>query len=146
MKIDMYRIVSIITFAIISIIAISITVNYTLKKEEELLLKKYLAITNNIQDKDYKNKYIFIDVYKKDKNIIIKVKDNAGGIPDDIIDRVFEPYFTTKHKSKGTGIGLYMSEEIISKHLQGEILVSNCISVIDEKEYIGAEFVISIPI
>ena len=118
---------------------------------ENELIQVMINILNNAKDefvkiKDYKNKYIFIDVYKKDKNIIIKVKDNAGGIPEDIIDRVFEPYFTTKHKSQGTGIGLYMSEEIISKHLQGEILVSNCISVIDEKEYIGAEFVISIPI
>jgi two-component system, NtrC family, C4-dicarboxylate transport sensor histidine kinase DctB len=121
---------------------------YTFENE---LIQVMINILNNAKDefikiKDYNNKYIFIDLYIEDKNIIIKIKDNAGGIPENIIDRIFEPYFTTKHQSQGTGIGLYMSAEIINKHLHGEILVSNCASVIKEKQYIGAEFTISIPL
>ncbi len=118
---------------------------------ENELIQVIINILNNAKDElvkieGYDNKYIFIDLFKEDKNIIIKVKDNAGGIPEDIIDRIFEPYFTTKHQSQGTGIGLFMSEEIISKHLHGEILVSNCNSIIEEKKYRGAEFIISIPL
>ena len=77
-----------------------------------------INILNNARDelikiKDYDNRYIFIDLYKEGGFIIVNVKDNAGGLSDDVIDRVFEPYFTTKHQSQGTGIGLYMSEEIV---------------------------------
>ena len=118
---------------------------------ENELIQVIINILNNAKDElvkieGYDNKFIFIDLYNEDKNLLIKIKDNAGGIPEDIIDRIFEPYFTTKHQSQGTGIGLYMSEEIISKHLHGEILVSNYTSVIEGIEYRGAEFSISIPL
>ncbi|MGB1227504.1 MAG: ATP-binding protein, partial [Poseidonibacter sp.] len=67
-------------------------------------------------------------------------------ISDDIIDRIFEPYFTTKHQSQGTGIGLYMSEEIVTKHLDGELIASNEQSIFDNNSYKGAQFIISIPL
>ena len=118
---------------------------------ENELIQVLINIINNAKDElikieDNQNRYIFIDVYEENKNLIIKVKDNAGGIPEDIIDRIFEPYFTTKHQSQGTGIGLYMSEEIISKHLNGKILVSNEEVIIGNNSFHGAEFIISIPI
>jgi PAS domain S-box-containing protein len=64
---------------------------------------------------------ISIEVYKN----YIKISDNGGGIPDEIKDRVFEPYFTTKDDTSGTGIGLYMSKTIIEDSMNGKIYLSN---------------------
>jgi PAS domain S-box-containing protein len=91
-------------------------------------------------------KSIIIKTLQRKDDLIISIKDNAGGIPEDIIDRVFEPYFTTKNKSQGTGIGLYMSEEIVVKHLNGSIIASNIKYNHEESNYLGAEFVITLPI
>ncbi len=118
---------------------------------ENELLQVIINILNNAEDelikkeKDFE-KYLFIKIVKEKDNLEIFIKDNAGGIKEEIIDRIFEPYFTTKHKSKGTGIGLYMCEEIINKHIKGTISVSNEKYVYQNKEYIGAMFKISIPI
>jgi signal transduction histidine kinase len=87
---------------------------------------KDAAISNNIE-------YPVIDIIIKDKKVIIK--DNMGGIPNDIIDRIFEPYFTTKDQGKGTGMGLYMSKLIIEDNTGGILSVKN----IDG----GAEFCIN---
>ena len=114
---------------------------------ENELLQVVINILNNAKDelikKDAK-RYIFIDLFKEDKNIIIKIKDNAGGIDKNVIDRVCEPYFTTKRKSQGTGIGLYMCQEIIVKHIEGTIQVSNEIYEYENEEFIGAKFEITL--
>lgn len=67
-------------------------------------------------------------------------------VPTDIINNIFDPYFTTKHKSQGTGIGLYISNEIIVKHMKGSINVHNVEFGYKNKHYIGAEFIITIPL
>ena len=89
-------------------------------------------------------KLIFINTYKTDTTFVIEIKDNANGIPSDIINRVFEPYFTTKHRSQGTGIGLYMSEKIVKNHLDGSLIASNETYTYNSVEYIGAKFTIRI--
>ncbi len=88
---------------------------------------------------------IFVNIYETKDFAILEVKDNAGGIPKNIINKVFEPYFTTKHQSQGTGIGLYMSEEIMVKHLKGSLSVKNDTFKYDNHTYIGAKFTIKIP-
>ena len=117
---------------------------------ENELLQVMINILNNARDElvnveDYDSRFIFVDFYEKDKNAIVKIKDSAGGIPKDIMDRIFEPYFTTKHQSQGTGIGLFMSEEIISKHMNGEIIVENETYEYKGKTFVGAAFTLIIP-
>jgi len=60
-----------------------------------------------------------------DGAVFVSIEDNGGGVPKEIMDRVFEPYFTTKEQGKGTGIGLYMAKEIIERQMGGEISVQN---------------------
>ncbi len=118
---------------------------------EHELIQSLVNLFNNSQDAIAKNldkddeKFIFLDVYDDNENVVIKIKDNAKGIDDEIIDKIFEPYFTTKHKSQGTGIGLYMTYEIISKHFYGTIEVNNSTYMYKDKEYTGALFTITIP-
>jgi signal transduction histidine kinase len=111
---------------------------------ENELIQALINILNNSRDellKKENDRYIFIDVYKNNRNEVnILVKDNAGGIKENVIDKIFEPYFTTKHQSQGTGIGLYMTEEIITKHLNGTINVKNKEFSFNDKKYFGAQF------
>ena len=96
--------------------------------------------------RDIEKKYINIDIYEDDIHYFISIKDSAGGIKEDIIDKIFEPYFTTKHKYQGTGLGLYMTRKIINSSMGGEITVQNRKFVHNQKKYEGAEFKIKIPI
>ena len=76
-------------------------------------------------DKKIINPIINIEVFIDKNNVIIKVYDNANGINEDYIDNIFEPYFTTKENTKGTGLGLYMSKMIIEQNMNGELSVKN---------------------
>jgi two-component system, NtrC family, sensor kinase len=115
---------------------------------ENELIQVLVNILNNAADalalNKNERKLIFIETYQKNNYSYIKIKDNAGGVPEDIIDRIFEPYFTTKHQSQGTGIGLYMSEEIVRNHLNGKLSVSNKEYMFDGFSYMGACFTIEI--
>ena len=109
-----------------------------------------INIFNNAKDilleKQSVDKIIKVCLTQKEDNIIIKIHDSAGGIPDDILPKIFEPYFTTKHQSQGTGIGLYMSSEIVQGHFNGRLTASNTKFKVNGKEYYGACFKIKIPI
>ena len=88
-----------------------------------------LNIITNARDALVSNKIekpiIKVNVSKIENNVIVKIKDNANGINEEIIDRIFEPYFTTKGKGNGTEIGLYMSKLIIEKNMNGKLTVKN---------------------
>lgn len=92
------------------------------------------------------NRYIFIDVKKIDNKVQIQIKDNAQGIKKDIIEKVFDAYFTTKEESGGTGIGLYMSKQIIEEHMNGKLEVKNQNYEYKNEKYYGALFTITLPI
>ncbi|QKF81055.1 ABC transporter substrate-binding protein [Halarcobacter ebronensis] len=91
-------------------------------------------------------KYIFIDIKKSERNITVSIKDNAGGIDEKILKSIFEPYFTTKHKKQGTGIGLYMTQMIIEKHMEGSIEARTTYFNYNDKSYKGAEFIMRLPL
>ena len=115
------------------------------KKEIETysreLMQVFINIIKNAKEilveKNIKNRKIKIITQDHQEHIIIKIIDNGGGIPTEIIPKIFDPYFSTKNKKTGTGLGLYMSKTIIDKHLQGDIKVMNTSD--------GACFVIRLP-
>ncbi len=88
-----------------------------------------LNIINNSKDallsNKIKNPEIKVELEVIEKEGFIKIHDNAGGIKDDVIDRIFEPYFTTKEQGKGIGLGLYMSKMIIEENMSGYISAKN---------------------
>ena len=112
------------------------------------LIQCFMNIFNNAKDaldeKNVENKYIFISTSIKNNNTIIKFKDNAGGISNEVLPRIFEPYFTTKHKSQGTGLGLHMTYNLIVDGMNGSIVTHNKEYKYNGIDYTGAEFTISL--
>jgi len=107
----------------------------------KLLSNSYDAFLLN----QVENRYLSINVSVEQDNIVIRVRDNAGGIAEDILPKIFEPYFTTKHQSQGAGLGLHMAYNVIKNNMHGSIKAINTNFIYEEKEYNGAEFIILIP-
>lgn len=88
-----------------------------------------LNLLSNAKDilieRQIKNPKIDIEIKDGNHYALVKIKDNAGGVDSAIIDKIFEPYFTTRHQTQGTGIGLYMSKNIIERNMHGYINVAN---------------------
>ena len=85
-----------------------------IKNAEDILLEKGIN-----------NPYIKIKTYDDKNNSYLEVSDNGGGVHENIIDKIFDPYFSTKTKKDGTGLGLYMSKIIIEEHCNGTLSISN---------------------
>ena len=117
---------------------------------ENELVQALVNILNNSKDilelKEDKGRYVFISLKNIKNNGVITIYDNGGGCEENIISNIFEPYFTTKHQSQGTGIGLYMTSEIIFKHFNGDISVINKEFQYNSKNYTGACFEIKLPL
>ena len=98
---------------------------FTYKNE---LLQVIINIIKNSVDAFLENskeqKHIIVTIVKENSIIYITITDNAGGIEQDILQKIFEPYFSTKSKN-GTGLGLYMCKVIVCEHLKGEIYASS---------------------
>jgi signal transduction histidine kinase len=115
---------------------------------ENELIQCLINIFNNAKDalkeKNIGERLIFISTYINEDKTIIKIKDNAGGIQPDVLPHVFEAYFTTKHKSQGTGLGLNMTYNLIVNGMSGNIEVKNITYEYEGNNYSGAEFFISL--
>ena len=133
-------------------------IDYEMSIEEKIqmrgypneLLQAFLNIVNNAKDilleKDSLIKLIRVSIEKKEDKVEIAIHDNGGGVSGKNIKKIFEPYFTTKHQSQGTGIGLYMTHTIITKHFKGNIEVKNMAINFLKDEYFGAKFIITLPL
>jgi signal transduction histidine kinase len=106
------------------------------------LIEVIINILNNAKDALVENKvsdpWVQLDLSADPTHVTIHIEDNAGGIPDEILDFVFDEYFTTKEKIQGTGLGLYMSKQIIETSLNGKLVVENTQN--------GAKFSITLPL
>lgn len=91
----------------------------------QVLLNLIKNANDALIDKEIENKQITLNGFEKEGNFIIEVSDNAGGVNDDIKEKIFEPYFTTKDEKNGTGLGLYISKIIIENHCNGKLDVRN---------------------
>ena len=108
------------------------------------LVQVFLNLLQNAQDQFMAHRIspamITIRVNDTDDGVIIEFCDNAGGIDESIMTKIFRPYFSTKEKQNGTGLGLYMSKTIIDEHHGGRLQVSNT------KSGDGACFTVFLPI
>jgi C4-dicarboxylate-specific signal transduction histidine kinase len=109
-------------------------INYTsskieIKNHRNELIQVLLNIFNNSKDAingfNPKNGVVLVNVIVSKDSLKITIQDNGGGINQEVIDRVFEPYFTTKFQDEGTGIGLYMSKMIIEESMNGNLKLEN---------------------
>jgi len=92
---------------------------------EQVIINLIKNSKDGFDTKDIENKLIEINASESENYLCISVKDNAGGISDNIMEEIFEPYFSTKIEKDGTGLGLYMSKIIIEEHCGGTIIVYN---------------------
>lgn len=123
-----------------------IIVNFLISKDLKILGYKneysqvILNVLNNAKnillERDIKDPNINIEIKEGDDFAIVKIEDNGGGVNKKILEKIFEPYFTTRHKTQGTGIGLYMSKNIIENNMGGYINVRNTV--------LGACFIIKV--
>lgn len=103
---------------------------------EHVLLNIILNARDALEDSAISHKFIHLHAIEQEDEIVITIEDSAGGIPESIIKKIFNPYFTTKDTDKGTGIGLYMSKTIVERSFGGSISVSNTLN--------GAQFTITV--
>lgn len=112
---------------------------YGFKNELEQVILNIIVNARDafVDKKELIDRTVLIEVKHRPYQISIVIKDNAGGIDENIIGRVFEPYFTTKGDGEGTGIGLYMSRLIMQRSFDGDVVVRN---ISENGIVVGAEF------
>jgi len=108
-------------------VSLEIDENLSINGFKEEYIQVLITIFVNATEalKDTKNKSIRCKAYRDNDKNILEISDNAGGISKDIIHRIFEPYFTTKHQSQGTGLGLHIAKMIIENSMGGSLSAEN---------------------
>lgn len=91
----------------------------------QVILNILLNARDTFEERNIDDARVVIRVSSRDGTSVVTISDNAGGVPDYIIDKIFDPYFTTKGPDKGTGIGLFMAKTIIEKNMHGRLSVRN---------------------
>ncbi|MCK5110379.1 MAG: HAMP domain-containing histidine kinase [Arcobacteraceae bacterium] len=129
-------------------VSVNIDKKIKLNSYKNYLTDIILSILNNsinaFDTTSDEKRIILIDEYLEGDNLIINIKDNAGGIDEKIIDKIFDPYFTTKHDGQTEGLGLFVSKEIMLNNLIGDIEINNYELNIDNHIYKGVECMIII--
>jgi len=119
--------------------------NITINTFGNLFLQVIINILNNakdaLQNVSEDERLIFIKLSKNKDKVILTIEDNGGGIENDVLPKIFDAYFTTKHKSQGTGLGLYMTYNMI-KSMNSTIDVENVSFNHNGKNYKGAKFTV----
>lgn len=111
----------------------------------QAMINIFINAKEALESKD-DDKYIFISSKIVEDQVVINIKDNAGGIKTENLNKIFEPYFTTKHQSHGVGLGLNVVYKIIKDSMYGKIKVRNNRFNYEDKEFEGAEFIVTIPL
>ena len=110
-------------------VSLNLNANSVIKIYANEFMQVILSIVNNskeqLEQNNIKHPKIEIYSYETNDSIFIEISDNAGGIKDDIIEKIFEPYYSTKLEKNGTGLGLHMSKSIIEQHHNGIIYAKN---------------------
>jgi PAS domain S-box-containing protein len=112
---------------------------------ENEFIQALINILNNSKDalkdqENLENRLIIISSSMMDKKFVLEILDNAGGIEENILNKIFEPYFTTKYKSSGTGLGLSITYKIFKEHHNADILVCNKNFQYENMNCLGASF------
>lgn len=97
------------------------------------------------QNEEIKN-FIKISAYRDNENIIVEICDNGDGVDESVMKKIFEPYFTTKHQSRGTGLGLFVTHKIVTSNFNGSIKAKNQTFQCHGNDYHGVCFIMRMPI
>ena len=113
---------------------------YILHGIENELIQVLISIFSNslevFKQRNVQMPFIKINIVDEESIIFVYIEDNGGGIDENILEQIFDPYFTTKYKSGGSGMGLYICRMIITNSFNGNISATN--------SYIGAKFILTI--
>lgn len=133
-----------------SSISINIQKDIVIKGFKNELIQVILHIVDNAKSIECpeEKRVILLDAKKENNGnkVVITIQDNCGGIKSEIMDKIFDPYFTTKHKYIGTGLGLYIAYNVIKNSFLGTIKATNSSFEYENTTYKGANFEIQIPL
>ena len=115
-----------------------ISINLVIGELSEVIINIINNAKDILMEKNIPDPWIKVNLKKEDNIACITIEDNGGGVPKEILNKIFEPYFTTKKDSQGTGLGLNMSYKIVKESLKGDLYIKNTKN--------GAKFFIELPL